>query len=101
MIHKGNAHGGHYYAYIKDFEDNKWYKFNDSLVSEIDALEILKSFGEKPETIKGKINSYQQTDNAYMVLYRQVDSDSEINSISDDLIQSGIISDIQGEIEKE
>lgn len=24
MVHSGGAYGGHYYAYIKDFETNKW-----------------------------------------------------------------------------
>lgn len=35
MIHSGGAYGGHYYAYIKSFEDGKWYNFNDSSVKEI------------------------------------------------------------------
>ena len=35
MIHSGGAFGGHYYAYIKSFEDGKWYNFNDSSVTEI------------------------------------------------------------------
>lgn len=35
MIHNGGAYGGHYFAYIKSFEDGKWYNFNDSQVSEI------------------------------------------------------------------
>ena len=35
MIHSGGAYGGHYYAYIKSFEDGKWYNFNDSSVTEI------------------------------------------------------------------
>lgn len=35
LIHSGSAMGGHYYAYIKSFEDSKWYNFNDSVVSEI------------------------------------------------------------------
>ena len=29
----GSAFGGHYYAYIRSFEDGKWYKFNDSTVT--------------------------------------------------------------------
>lgn len=33
MIHSGGAYGGHYYAYIKSFEDGKWYNFNDSSVT--------------------------------------------------------------------
>ena len=39
--------GGHYYAYIKSFEDNKWYNFNDSSVTEISEDEISKVFGDK------------------------------------------------------
>ena len=27
--------GGHYFAYIRSFEDNKWYNFNDNYVTEI------------------------------------------------------------------
>jgi ubiquitin carboxyl-terminal hydrolase 47 len=30
MIHNGGAYGGHYFAYVKSFEDGKWYNFNDS-----------------------------------------------------------------------
>ena len=101
MIHKGNAHGGHYYAFIKDFEDHRWYKFNDSTVTEIDVLDIISSFGEKPEPIKGRLNSFQQTENAYMVHYRQIDPDSEINTISDDLIEPCIIQEITSDIKDE
>lgn len=35
MIHTGGAFGGHYFAYIRSFEDGKWYNFNDSQVNEI------------------------------------------------------------------
>jgi ubiquitin carboxyl-terminal hydrolase 47 len=35
LVHSGSAIGGHYYAYIKSFEDGKWYNYNDSNVSEI------------------------------------------------------------------
>ena len=31
MVHSGSAAGGHYYAYIKSFEDNRWYSFNDQV----------------------------------------------------------------------
>jgi ubiquitin carboxyl-terminal hydrolase 47 len=33
LIHSGSAMGGHYYAYIKSFEDGNWYNFNDGTVS--------------------------------------------------------------------
>ena len=35
LIHSGSAMGGHYYAYIKSFEDGKWYNFNDGNVNAI------------------------------------------------------------------
>lgn len=33
MIHSGSATGGHYYAYIKDFESKEWFCFNDQSVT--------------------------------------------------------------------
>ena len=41
MIHSGGAYGGHYYAYIKSFEDGKWYNFNDSSVTLLSSEEQL------------------------------------------------------------
>lgn len=35
MIHSGSASGGHYYAYIKDFENGQWYCFNDQSVTTV------------------------------------------------------------------
>jgi ubiquitin carboxyl-terminal hydrolase 47 len=52
--------GGHYYAYIKSFEDDKWYKFNDSEVSLMSSEDIPAVFGEK----NGNAT-------AYMLKYRQ------------------------------
>jgi len=30
--HSGTVSGGHYYCYAKNFNDDKWYSFNDSSV---------------------------------------------------------------------
>ena len=66
LVHSGGAYGGHYYAYIKSFEDGKWYTFNDTTVSEVDQKELpSKTFGG------GK------SANAYMLIYRQVESEQE------------------------
>lgn len=35
MIHSGSASGGHYYAYIKEFENGEWFCFNDQSVSSV------------------------------------------------------------------
>jgi len=49
LIHSGSAMGGHYYAYVKSFEDNHWYNFNDSTVTQIADCdvhnELTKMFG--------------------------------------------------------
>lgn len=47
LVHSGNAIGGHYYAYIKSFEDGKWYNYNDTEVKEISEEDVTKVFGEK------------------------------------------------------
>lgn len=35
MIHSGSASGGHYYAYIKEFDNGQWYCFNDQSVTSV------------------------------------------------------------------
>lgn len=62
LIHSGGAHQGHYYAFIKSFEDGKWYCFNDYNVTELNVKEMQeKVFGGKGGT------------NAYGLYYRLVD----------------------------
>ncbi|XWV26100.1 putative ubiquitin-specific protease [Tupanvirus soda lake] len=39
--HTGGLHGGHYYTYCLDEDTNKWYKFDDSHVSEISEDSIV------------------------------------------------------------
>lgn len=40
LVHSGSAGHGHYYSYIKSFEDQNWYCFNDERVSEVNVEEI-------------------------------------------------------------
>lgn len=35
MIHSGSASGGHYYVYIKEFENGQWFCFNDQSVTTV------------------------------------------------------------------
>ena len=49
--HSGDTSGGHYYAYVKTF-DNKWYCANDLLSTEIDVSKVVNR-------------------NAYMLFYRR------------------------------
>ena len=60
LIHDGSAYGGHYYAFIKSFEDQKWYKFNDTQITEINVSIISSSFGGNKTS-------------GYMLFYKEVD----------------------------
>lgn len=74
MIHSGSASGGHYYAYIKDFQKNMWFCFNDSSVSHITQDDIQKSYGGGLMRTYYS-GAYSSSTNAYMLMYRQIDSD--------------------------
>lgn len=83
MIHSGSASGGHYYAYIKDFDKNMWFCFNDQSVSGITEDDIRKTYGGGPQ--RGYYSgAYSSSTNAYMLMYRQVDKDRNCRAISVD-----------------
>ncbi|XP_034232317.1 ubiquitin carboxyl-terminal hydrolase 47 isoform X2 [Thrips palmi] len=72
MIHSGSASGGHYYVYIKDFEKDKWFCFDDQSVTRITNEDISMTYGG------GSHRSYysgahSSSTNAYMLMYRQID----------------------------
>ncbi|XP_064552476.1 ubiquitin carboxyl-terminal hydrolase 47 isoform X3 [Drosophila montana] len=72
MIHSGSASGGHYYAYIKDFDNDEWFCFNDQNVSTITQEDIQRSFGGPNGSYYS--SAYTSSTNAYMLMYRQVDA---------------------------
>ncbi|XP_073842296.1 ubiquitin specific protease 47 isoform X2 [Musca autumnalis] len=83
MIHSGSASGGHYYAYIKEFDNNEWFCFNDQTVSPITQEDIQKSFGGGIG--KAYYSSlYSSSTNAYMLMYRQVDGKRNEKSMKSD-----------------
>uniref|UniRef100_A0A914WMJ7 Ubiquitin carboxyl-terminal hydrolase 47 n=1 Tax=Plectus sambesii TaxID=2011161 RepID=A0A914WMJ7_9BILA len=68
MVHSGSAAGGHYFAYIKNIDQDKWYCFNDSSVKIAVSEDIQRTFGGPSGGW-----SYSNT-NAYMLMYRQIDA---------------------------
>jgi len=79
MIHSGNALGGHYYAYIKSFADDRWYCFNDQHVYEISKKELEKSYGGLDTSCRGYYSAtYSSSTNAYMLMYRRKDTDYNV-----------------------
>ena len=87
MIHTGGAFGGHYFAYIKSFEDGKWYNFNDSSVTELENdEELFKTFGGQ-----------QSSNTAYMLMYRKVRKGQTTVKFPDDLVPEYISQEIEKE----
>nr|CAB3267563.1 ubiquitin carboxyl-terminal hydrolase 47-like [Phallusia mammillata] len=75
MVHSGSAAGGHYYAYIKSFENGRWYSFNDQIVSPVTRTEIEKTFGGSPyPSSSSYYSSFSSSTNAYMLMYRKIDT---------------------------
>lgn len=71
LIHSGSALGGHYYAYIRNLDSNKWYNFNDSQVLEISGQSIRQVWGGKQKYAYMSTYSHSGA-NAYMLMYRKV-----------------------------
>ena len=80
MIHSGSAWGGHYYAYIKSFEKNKWYSFNDSNVVEISYKDVNKVFGGP--------SNFGSSTSAYLLMYRQINRERNLITVPDSEISS-------------
>ena len=111
MIHSGGAMGGHYYAYIKDLETSKWYNFNDSVVREIDVIDVVETFGPEPvESVPGKrVNmaakrmALSRSANAYMLMYRLIDPEEDRSELTvhDDEIPAEVKKDVEESETKE
>ncbi|EKX50612.1 hypothetical protein GUITHDRAFT_66749, partial [Guillardia theta CCMP2712] len=79
LVHSGDVHGGHYFAYIRPDCKSKWLKFNDERVSVVSAEEAIQNnFGGEdesdgdsafsPSANRGRSSS-RRTSNAYMLVY--------------------------------
>ena len=80
IVHQGNANSGHYFAYIKQSNNNReWLLFNDENVRPADNYEIFRqNFGGQSEIYKNKGNQGEIVTNninyersAYILVYIQ------------------------------
>lgn len=83
-IHSGSASGGHYYAYIRDFENGDWFCFNDQSVTPINQEAIEKSYGGAATSRAFYSSAYSSSTNAYMLMYRQIDPERNVRAVSSD-----------------
>ncbi|KAL3922628.1 MAG: hypothetical protein SGILL_002107, partial [Bacillariaceae sp.] len=79
LVHAGVAQGGHYYSFIKDRSDDKWYRFDDEDITPFDPASIeVECFGGKvkKETKwpNGQVHTVEQEQyaNALMLFYEKV-----------------------------
>ena len=72
LIHSGSAMGGHYFAYIKSFEDGNWYNFNDSEVK-------LISHSQVNEELQKMFGTKNDSSSAYLLQYRLYDENINIS----------------------
>jgi len=93
VIHSGTANGGHYFAYIKSFEDDCWYNFNDSDVTRISEKEIENIFGTKS-------SSSMSLSTGYVLLYRKINNENKIKKIENEIIEEELMNEINADFEK-
>ena len=79
LVHSGSSlQSGHYYSFIKDQESNKWYKFNDSVVSDYNIYKDLEKecFG----SMNSKTNQFERV--AYLLFYTKKECVDKYKNIS-------------------
>lgn len=60
LIHRGGAYGGHYYAYIRSFEDGNWHLFDDTIIKTVSKMQVAEEgFGGKNMNASGYMLFYQ------------------------------------------
>jgi ubiquitin C-terminal hydrolase len=72
LVHLGtSADSGHYYSYIYDPINEKWFEYNDSRISDFNLANLkLECFGED----KDGLESGSRPQNAYLLFYSKVTS---------------------------
>ena len=91
LVHTGSISAGHYYAFFRPTPENKWYKFNDSMVTRVPPKTAIdKTWGEKSE--------YSREPNAYMLVYIR---DTDVNDVLSEVPSSAIPPHIKRKFEEE
>ncbi|XP_073291911.1 ubiquitin C-terminal hydrolase 13-like isoform X2 [Primulina huaijiensis] len=95
LVHRGDVHGGHYYAFIRPALSSQWYRFDDEHVTKEDMRKALEEQygGEEhlmkiiPGIINGRFKltrNSKRNSNAYMLVYvRESDMDKIMCSIDE------------------
>ncbi|XP_078419761.1 ubl carboxyl-terminal hydrolase 18-like [Cetorhinus maximus] len=72
IVHKGNTSFGHYYAYIRDFQEMNWYQFDDEHVLRATWEDVKKTFGSLNSSSLDQ-NEFHMEGTAYLLFYKRMD----------------------------
>ncbi|XP_041064280.1 ubl carboxyl-terminal hydrolase 18-like [Carcharodon carcharias] len=72
IVHKGSAAFGHYYAYIRDFQEMNWYQFDDEHVLSATWEDVTKTFGSLNSSSLDQ-NEFHMEGTAYLLFYKRMD----------------------------
>lgn len=88
LVHSGGALGGHYYCYIKDLKTKRWIHFNDEDIEEISEEKVRRAYGG------------HSTASAYMLFYRRVDPEVNVETVSEEDVPEGVLAEMNQEAEE-
>eukprot|EP01043_Picozoa_sp_COSAG02_P056312 COSAG02_NODE_6660_length_3432_cov_3.082208_2_plen_778_part_01 len=98
LIHSGTLASGHYYGYIRDFDKDQWFEFNDrTVLGPLAIADVHRAFGGQ------RINSYGYyvaEDTAYKLMYRRREPEVNIQTVDDAHIPAAVVADIKREEEE-
>ncbi|OHS93051.1 hypothetical protein TRFO_12061 [Tritrichomonas foetus] len=86
IMHHGSADFGHYTSYIKDRITNKWFLYNDMMVTEVTEEEVLENGS----------GSRMHHSSAYILFYDRIDTQIDISS-SEPIIPQKLVNKIHEE----
>jgi ubiquitin carboxyl-terminal hydrolase 7 len=94
LVHSGDVHGGHYYVYIADV-DQQWLKFDDEIVTkQDDEAAVSGNFGGSVElnAHNKRPRHAQNCSSAYMLVYvREADLPSVRTTVEPDMVPQHLV----------
>jgi len=101
LVHSGDINSGHYCAFIRPQNNEKWYKFDDDNVYPVSTYDVFEeNFGGK-SIYKSKLNITNRYTNAYMLIYiRKCEIDTILAPFSENDIPKHIGEQITKEQEE-
>eukprot|EP01095_Lingulamoeba_sp_RSL-Kostka_P007525 TRINITY_DN2405_c0_g3_i1.p1 TRINITY_DN2405_c0_g3~~TRINITY_DN2405_c0_g3_i1.p1 ORF type:complete len:1115 (-),score=454.54 TRINITY_DN2405_c0_g3_i1:95-3439(-) len=104
LVHRGDVHAGHYYAYIRPTLKKQWYQFNDDRVNKVKKREAVdESFGGE-EVVSYRFqgrnvkHTHKKIANAYMLVYvRESDKEQYLGKFKEDCIPAVLKEKIESE----